>query len=114
MKKGTKTILLTAALTLGLAAPAAAADVAVTLPDFPVTLNGTAIDNSYRQYPLLVYKNITYFPMTYYDCRFLGVETEWTQQNGLKIEKSRLTGAYHQQNVAAKNNKNCYSTDCCR
>ena len=60
MKKGTKTILLTAALTLGLAAPAAA-DVAVTLPDFPVTLNGTAIDNSYRQYPLLVYKNITYF-----------------------------------------------------
>ena len=105
MKKGTKTILLTAALTLGLAAPAAAANVAVTLPDFPVTLNGTAIDNSYRQYPLLVYKNITYFPMTYYDCRFLGVETEWTQQNGLKIEKSSLTGAYHQQNAAAKNNK---------
>ena len=31
MKKGTKTILLTAALTLGLAAPAAAANVAVTL-----------------------------------------------------------------------------------
>lgn len=105
MKKGTKTILLTAALTLGLTAPAAAANVAVTLPDFPVTLNGTAIDNSYRQYPLLVYKNITYFPMTYYDCRFLGVETEWTQQNGLKIEKSSLTGAYHQQNATAKNSK---------
>ena len=41
--------------------------------------------------------------MTYYDCRFLGVETEWTQASGLKIEKSNLTGAYHQQNVQQKN-----------
>ncbi len=77
--------------------PAMAANVQATLPSFPVTLNGTVIDNSYRQYPLLVYNNITYFPMTHYDCRFLGVETEWTQANGLKIE-----GAYHQQNMQQK------------
>lgn len=106
MRKATKTLLLTAALTVGLSTPAMAADVTVTLPQFPVTLNGTVIDNSYRAYPLLVYRDITYFPMTYYDCRFLGVETEWTQQNGLKINKSNLNGAYHQQNVQQKNKKN--------
>ncbi len=70
MKKFVKTVFLTAALTAGLSMPAMAANVQVALPNFPVTLNGTAIDNSYRQYPLLVYNNITYFPMTYYDCRF--------------------------------------------
>ena len=37
----------------------AADTVQVTLPDFTVTLNGQVIDNSYRQYPLLVYKDIT-------------------------------------------------------
>ncbi len=105
MKKATKVLLVTAALAMGLSTPAMAANVSVTLPQFPVTLNGTNIDNSYRQYPLLVYKDITYFPMTYYDCRFLGVETEWTRENGLKIEKSSLTGAYHPQNAAAKNGK---------
>lgn len=105
MKKFAKTVVLTAALTMGLSMPAVAANVQVTLPNFPVTLNGTAIDNSYRQYPLLVYNNITYFPMTYYDCRFLGVETEWTQASGLKIEQSGLTGAYHQDNGKQKNGR---------
>ena len=105
MKKLTKTLLLTVALSAGLSMPAMAANVQATLPTFPVTLNGTAIDNSYRQYPLLVYNNITYFPMTYYDCRFLGVETEWTQANGLKIEKASLTGAYHADNSNKKNGK---------
>lgn len=103
MKQIAKTVLLIAALTAGLAMPAMAANVQVALPNFPVMLNGTGIDNSYRQYPLLVYNNITYFPMTYYDCRFLGVETQWTQADGLKIEQSGLTGAYHQDNGKRKN-----------
>jgi len=104
MKKWTKTLLLTAILTTGLSMPAMAANVQATLPTFPVTLNGTVIDNTNRQYPLLVYNNITYFPMTYYDCRFLGVETEWTKANGLTIKKSNLTGAYHQES-GTKNSK---------
>lgn len=105
MKRQTKLFFATMALALGLSTPALAANVTVALPQFPVTLNGTVIDNSYRQYPLLVYKDITYFPMTYYDCRFLGVETEWTRQNGLKIVKSDLSGAYHQQNAKGKNSR---------
>lgn len=83
----------------------ASAKVQVTLPDFPVTLNGETIDNNYRQYPLLVYKDITYFPMTYYDCRFLGLDTDWSEKNGLVIAKSNVTGAYHQQTTNQKNNR---------
>lgn len=44
--------------------------VTVTLPTFNVVLNDINIDNHYSKYPLIVYKDITYFPMTYSDCRF--------------------------------------------
>lgn len=71
-----------------------AAPVTVKLPDFPIKLNNTVIYNDTRQYPLIVYKNITYFPMTYYDCRFLGLETQWNAQTGLAIQQSDLSGAY--------------------
>ena len=71
-------------------APAAlAADtVPVTLPGFTVTLNGQSTSNDYSKYPLLVYKDITYFPMTYYDCRLLGIKTDWTKDTGLVIDKN--------------------------
>lgn len=36
------------------------------LVDFPVKVNGKVIDNSTEEYPILNYKNITYFPMTYH------------------------------------------------
>ena len=59
----------------------------VTLPEFKVTINGEEFDNSYSKYPLLLYKDITYFPLTYYDCRLLGVSTAYDQQNGLALIK---------------------------
>jgi hypothetical protein len=52
---------------------AADGNVRVTLPGFTVTLNGHMVENQYREYPLLVYKGITYFPMTWYDSRLLGL-----------------------------------------
>ena len=51
--------------------------VTVTLPTFKVVFNNTNVDNRYSKYPLIVYNDITYFPMTYSDCRFLGLETKW-------------------------------------
>ena len=77
--------------------------VSVTLPGFDVTLNGTVIDNTNSQYPLIVYKDITYVPMTYYDCRFLGLETIWSQEDGLSIVKTDVTGAYHAYPAAKPN-----------
>lgn len=70
------------------ATPAAAADVTVTLPTFPVTLNGVTMEQSKSQYPMLVYKDITYVPMTWADTRLLGLESNWAQQTGLVIAKA--------------------------
>ena len=53
--------------------------------NFDVRLNGVLIQNVVNQYPLIVYKDITYFPMTFADSRFLGVQTMWTSKDGLSI-----------------------------
>ncbi len=79
---------LTALLTTVLALPAQAQSAKLT--DFPVTLNGIelwATENN-TQYPLLVYNDITYFPMTWYNCRMLGLETQWSEENGLAIKQN--------------------------
>jgi hypothetical protein len=78
------------------AKPTHAADmkVKVTLPAFRVTLNGHVIDNEYRLYPLLVYKGITYFPMTWNDARLLGLESQWSPETGLVIQQSKVTASY--------------------
>lgn len=88
-----------AVLTLSMALPPSAASAAqqgvrVTLPSFKVTLNGHEVDNSHREYPLLVYKDITYVPMTWQDSRMLGLETVWTEQSGLVIEEAKVTASY--------------------
>lgn len=67
----------------------------VTIPDFPVTVNGTTVDNSYDKYPFIIYNDITYFPMTYSGSRFLGLESEWKgNSGGLLIEKTGITAAW--------------------
>ncbi|MBQ2776461.1 MAG: hypothetical protein IJF50_03090 [Peptococcaceae bacterium] len=100
------TIVLSALLALGSANTADAAQtVQVTLPGFDVTLNGQIINNENRQYPLIVYRDITYVPMTYYDCRFLGLETVWSQEDGLAIIKNNMAGAYHDYAAAKPNRK---------
>ncbi|MDQ0877498.1 hypothetical protein QFZ77_006157 [Paenibacillus sp. V4I3] len=85
---------------------AAESSVSVTLPDFKVKLNGNTVENQYRQYPLLVYKDITYFPMTWYDSRLLGLETTWTADRGLAIKNVNVTSSYH---PYQKNDKNSES-----
>ena len=49
----------------------------VTIPSYKVTFNDQVVDSASRQYPILEFRGITYFPMTYDDCRFLGVTTNW-------------------------------------
>jgi len=73
---------------------AADVSVRVTLPDFAVNLNGHTIENQYREYPLLVYRDITYFPMTWYDSRLLGLEATWSPDDGLNIKQSQVTSSY--------------------
>ncbi len=83
------------------------------IPACSVTLSGQSVDNSYRQYPLLQYKDIVYFPMTYYDCRFLGVATKWSSDtNTLEITKENISGAYRNYKWEWKNGKSNEITIC--
>ncbi len=80
-------------LLTGLVPTAYAAGVTASVSTGAVTLNGVKIDNSKAQYPLLVYRDITYFPMTYYLCRFLGVTTRWDGKT-LYIDRTGDAGEY--------------------
>lgn len=55
--------------------------VTVTFPTYPIWVNGKQIDNSKEEYPLLNFRGVTYFPMTW---RFAREEfnwnTEWSEE----------------------------------
>lgn len=74
---------------------AQAADLRASIAAGKVTLNGQAIDNSTAQYPLLVYQDITYVPMTFHLCRFLGLETGYDgPSRSLSIYRTGEAGDY--------------------
>lgn len=59
------------------------------IPEYPVILNGIRIDNSKEEYPLLNFRNITYFPMTWrFAVEELGFRTEWSQQSGFRLYRN--------------------------
>lgn len=101
--------LLLAAVFLNIApVPTAHADgtVSVSLPSHAVTLNGQTVSSEYSRYPFLVYKDITYFPMTYYDCKLLGLNKTWTKEDGLTLEKNDAgLSEYFREVQTAKNEK---------
>jgi len=75
----------------------------VSLPSFKVILNGNEIDNLYSRYPLVVYNNITYFPMTYEGCRYLGLETKWDQKDGLDINRTNISHPFEGYKTSQRN-----------
>lgn len=72
----------------------AAGEVRVTLPGFPVTLGGQTVDPEGEEYPFLVYRDITYLPLTYFGCRLLGLYEKWTPEGGLVISDAGAKGEY--------------------
>lgn len=56
------------------------------IAEFDITVNGEKINNREEEYPLLVYNNITYFPLTW---RFIvdifGWQYSYDSENGLEI-----------------------------
>lgn len=94
---------------------AAAQSVKATLPKFDVTINTYKIDNAYRKYPLLVYKDITYFPITFHDMQYVGLQSNWTAEEGLQLSvntKSRLPSPYEYivENQSTKNSQTITAT----
>lgn len=47
--------------------------VKVSLPSFPIVINGSYINNQESEYPIVCFNGITYFPMTYYGDAFVGL-----------------------------------------
>lgn len=72
-----------------------AQEVSVSLPNFKITMNDVRIDNADRLYPIIVYRDITYVPMTYNDSRFLGLETKWEASSGLEVNKISEQKSYN-------------------
>lgn len=115
MKKIIGILMIIVILTMASMIPTYAAygstSVTVTLPTFKVVLNSVNMDNRYSKYPLIVYKDITYFPMTYSDCRFLGLESNWKgNQEGLLIDATDITAAYSPYNSKVRNESSYKAT----
>jgi hypothetical protein len=70
-------------------------EISVSIVNFDVKINGIIIDNEHNKYPLIIYKDITYFPMTFSGSRFMGLETYWNDNTGLKVISTGTTGAYN-------------------
>ena len=77
-------------------------EVQVTFPECAINLNNRLVDNSTRQYPLITYNDITYFPMTYDDCRFLGLNAAYSAEAGLVITKVGGEGSYGVATIAPR------------
>ncbi len=61
------------------------------IADGKITVNGKVIDNSKEEFPLLVFRDVTYFPLTW---RFAVSEFGWdyrfNQQEGLVIDNDKV------------------------
>lgn len=67
---------------------AAADQIGVRYPEFTVTVNGTVLDIRHSVYPPLVYKDVTYFPMTWNNTTALGLTVQWSPRLGLSINQT--------------------------
>ena len=67
--------------------------VKVSLPSYPVYVNGQQVSNSTSKYPVIEYKDITYFPMTWNYTQALGLETKWDADVGFVVRKSEAKAA---------------------
>ncbi|TDG00114.1 hypothetical protein [Paenibacillus piri] len=88
----------------------AANSVSVSRVPFPVELNGVTIDNEKTRYPLLLYRDVTYVPMTWEYGQALALIVSWSQENGLAIIKSAPKGIAVNPESSSKAEKPTHAT----
>jgi len=66
-------------------------EVSVEVPEFSVSLNGEVINSDHSIYPLFVYKELTYFPMTSDFVKGLGLELQFHESTGIEINKGSVS-----------------------
>ena len=86
MKK-LRLLLVVATLALLLCGICHAQNVKVKVAPFYTQIENVSVDNRYVEYPLITYKDITYFPMTYDLCSMLGLSVGFDSNEGLFITK---------------------------
>ncbi len=59
----------------------------ISIPTFKVQIQDMSVDSSYMQYPLIIYNDITYFPLTWNWCHKMSLSTGYTEKDGLYITK---------------------------
>ncbi len=64
-------------------------------------LNGYVVENDKERFPFIVYKNITYMPMTWEFSRSLGLRLKWSEEAGLSIASSDVAEVYIPKNLGA-------------
>lgn len=83
--------------------------VTATLANYPIYVNGKKIDNSKEEYPLLNFRGVTYFPMTWRFAREeFNWDTDWSQEENrfsvhwqIDSGVSTRTEVYEQSDTAA-------------
>jgi hypothetical protein len=66
-------------------------EVEVTIPEFGITIGAEEIDNVHNEFPLILYNDITYFPMTWNFSRALELSANWNSETGLVIAETSET-----------------------
>ena len=78
-------------------------DVDVKIPDYDVKVNGVKIDTEHSQYPVLVYKGVTYFPMTSDYLAGIGLDLKFSNETGIKIDVKDTVKNLDQKFLGASN-----------
>lgn len=78
-------------------------EVDVTIPEYDVKVNGVKIETAQSQYPVLVYKGVTYFPMTSDYLSGVGLNLKFSNETGLEISKSGNLDQLVQRFLGAEN-----------
>lgn len=91
----------------------ASVSVKASLPYFSIQINGQNMDIAHSKYPFLVYKDITYLPMTWNNFQTLGIEYNWSDADGLQIWSNRnfpppIRQTPLKQDLTTKRNANSY------
>ena len=58
------------------------------IPNFSVKINGTEINNTSSEYPVLNYNNITYIPLTSDLLTYLDISYDWNNPNGIIVNRT--------------------------
>ena len=90
MKRLTALLIIWALLTSSVPVFAKSNDVKVKIAPFYTEIQSMSVDNRYVEFPLITYKDITYFPMTFSLCRSLGLVSGFDSEKGLFITREEV------------------------